>query len=110
MDSLHSDISNFGIGLLGHLCGHKHLHQQIDQPRHGHVPATIQKRIFKRFVLGLNPVVRVVVELPPNAIGLDPHLQINFKELFLLQQGDIYINNAHTLIVFTFFFGAHWLL
>ena len=82
MASLQSDVSNFGIGLLGHLCGHKHLDQQIDQPRHGHVSATIQKRIFKRFVLGLNPVVRVVVELPAQCDRLGPTSANKFQRTF----------------------------
>ena len=52
------------------------------------------------------PLFVFVVELPPNAIGLDPHLQINFKELFLLQQGDIYINNApHAHCVYLLFWS-----
>ena len=80
MASLHSAALNFGIGLLSHLCGHKHLDQQVDKPRHRHVPATIQKRIFESLVLGLNPIVRVIVQLPPHTVRLDPHLQINSKK------------------------------
>ena len=33
--------------------------EHLNQPRHRHVPTTVQKRVFERFILGLNPVVCV---------------------------------------------------
>ena len=46
--------------------------EQVNQPRHRHVPTTVQKQVFERFILGLNPVVCVVVQLPPHTEWLGP--------------------------------------
>ena len=95
---------NIHTALLCHLCGHKYVDEQVNQPRHRHVPTTVQKRVFERFILGLNPVVCVVVQLPPHTERLDPHLQINKKKQFLLQsRRNIYTLGHHDTSLYLLF-------
>ena len=78
--------------------------EQVNQPRHRHVPTTVQKRVFERFIMGLNPVVCVVVQLPPHTECLDPHLQINKKKQFLLQsRRNIYTLGHHDTSLYLLF-------
>ena len=76
---------NIHTGLLHHLCGHKYMDEQVNEPRHRYVLATVQKRVFECFILSLNAIVYVVVQLPPHMECLDPHLQTNKNKQFLLQ-------------------------
>ena len=95
---------NIHTTLLCHLCGHKYVDEQVNQPRHRHVPTTVQKRVFERFILGLNPVVCVVVQLPPHTECLDPHLQINKKKQFLLlSRRTIYTLGHHDTSLYLLF-------
>ena len=95
---------NIHTALLCHLCGHKYVDEQVNQPRHRHVPTTVQKRVFERFILGLNPVVCVVVQLPPHTECLDPHLQINKKKQFLLlSRRTIYTLGHHDTSLYLLF-------
>ena len=95
---------NIHTALLCHLCGHKYVDEQVNQPRHGHVLTTVQKRVFERFILGLNPVVCVVIQLPPHAECLDPHLQINKKKQFLLlSRRTIYTLGHHDTSLYLLF-------
>ena len=95
---------NIHTALLCHLCGHKYVDEQVNQPRHQHVPTTVQKRVFERFILGLNPVVCVVVQLPPHTECLDPHLQINKKKQFLLlSRRTIYTLGHHDTSLYLLF-------
>ena len=70
--------------------------EQVNEPRHRHVPATAQKRVFEHFILSLNPIVCVVIQLPPHTECLDPHLQTNKNKQFLLQsRRNIYTVRQH---------------
>ena len=78
--------------------------EQVNEPRHRHVPATVQKRVFERFILSLNPVVCVVVQLPPHTECLDPHLQTNKNKQFLLQsRRNIYTVGHHDTSLYLLF-------
>ena len=95
---------NIHTALLCHLCGHKYVDEQVNQPQHRRVPTTVQKQVFERFILGLNPVVCVVIQLPPHTECLDPHLQINKKKQFLLQsRRNIYTLGHHNTSLYLLF-------
>ena len=78
--------------------------EQVNEPQHRHVPATVQKQVFERFILGLNPIVCVVVQLPPHMEHLDPHLQTNKNKQFLLQpRRNIYTVGHHDTSLYLLF-------
>ena len=54
--------------------GQRHPRLYVEQSRHSHIMTTIQKWIFEGFILGLNTIVHVILQLLPNSISLNPHL------------------------------------
>ena len=78
--------------------------EQVNEPRHRHVLATVQKRVFECFILSLNPIVCVVIQLPLHTERLDLHLQTNKNKQFLLQsRRNIYTVRQHNTSLYLLF-------